>query len=151
MNDAVRRLSRSLHNIYLELPACYTDFVWCHMKTTRVLFLGQDPAVSAAFLAQVEQARPGKYIAYTAHSTDGFQTIAQHHKADIQVVVLGAEQTEEDVAAARSMTLRIWSENQVPVLRLPPRLLTIEGRRGGMMRWFLEHMEGPIEGECGCC
>ena len=121
------------------------------MKITRLLVLEENPAVSAFFLAQVEQARPGKYIAYNAHSLDDFQTVAQHHKADIQVVVLGAQQTEEDVTTARSMVLQVWGENQVPVLRLPSRLQTIEGQRGGMMRWFLEHMEGPIEGECGCC
>ena len=121
------------------------------MGTTQLLTLGEDPAVTAAFLAQVNQARPGKFAAYTAHSLHEFQELAQQHKPHIQLVVLGAAQTDEQVLAAKQVVSQVWEGAQMEVLRIPPKLLTPEGKSGGMMRWFLEHAEGPIEGECGCC
>ena len=121
------------------------------MGITNLLTLGKDPAITAAFLAQVDQARPGKFNAYTAHSLQKFQELAQQHKAHIQLIVLGAAQSDEQVVAAKQVVSQVWSQGGVDVLRIPPKLLTLEGKNGGMMRWFLEHAEGPIEGECGCC
>ncbi len=121
------------------------------MTVTKLLTLGKDPAITASFLAQVQQVRPGKYQAYSAHSLEEFRTLAELHNSEIQVVLLGAAQTDEQVQAAKGIVSKILGEGGVQVLRLPPSLLTPEGKRGGMMRWFLEHMDGPIEGECGCC
>lgn len=121
------------------------------MGTTQLLTLGKDPAVTAAFLAQVNQARPGKFAAYTAHSLQEFQELARQHKPHIQLVVLGAAQTDEQVLAAKQVVSQVWEGAHMEVLRIPSKLLTPEGKSGGMMRWFLEHAEGPIEGECGCC
>lgn len=121
------------------------------MGVTQLLTLGKDPAITSAFLAQVDQARPGKFKAYTAHSQQEFRELAEQHKADIHLVVLGAAQTDEQVAAAKQVIHQIWEDGHIDVLRIPPKLLTTEGKSGGMMRWFLEHAEGPIEGECGCC
>ena len=120
------------------------------MKTTQLLTLGNDSAITASFLAQVDQVRPGKFQAFTAHSLDEFRALAQQHRADINVVVLGAAQTAEQVASAKGVIKQVWAE-KMEVLRIPPKLLTPDGRNGGMMRWFLEHIDGPIEGECGCC
>ena len=121
------------------------------MKTTRLLFLEQDSVLASPFLAQAEQARPGKYAIYTAQSLDDVRTLAHHHKADIQVVLLGASHSEDQAAAATLVMQQIWTETTVQLLKMPTKLATPEGKRGGMMRWFLEHIEGPIEGECGCC
>ncbi|DBA72189.1 TPA: hypothetical protein ACH3X2_010590 [Trebouxia sp. C0005] len=121
------------------------------MTVTQLLTLGKDPDITASFLAQVNQVRPGKYKAYSAHSLEEFRTLAELHKSEIQVVVLGAAQTAEQVQAAKGVVSKVWGEGGVHVLRLPSSLLTPEGKTGGMMRWFLEHMDGPIEGECGCC
>ncbi len=121
------------------------------MKSTQLLTLGKDPAITASFLAQIDQVRPGKYTAFTAHSIEEFQKLAEEHKVEVQVVLLGAAQTDEQVKDAKKVVSKVWGEGRIQVLRLPPSLLTTEGKRGGMMRWFLEHMDGPIEGECGCC
>lgn len=121
------------------------------MRSTQLLTLGNDPAITASFLAQVDQVRPGKFQAYTAHSPEEFKILAAQHKAEIQVVLLGAAQTDTQVKAAKEVISETWGHHGVQVLRLPPSLLTSEGKNGGMMRWFLEHMDGPIEGECGCC
>lgn len=121
------------------------------MGATQLLTLGEDPAITAAFLAQVEQARPGKFKAHTAHSQQQFQELAEQHKGNIQLILLGAALTDEQVAAAKQTVSQVWKDCRMEVLRIPPKLLTLEGKNGGMMRWFLEHAEGPIEGECGCC
>lgn len=121
------------------------------MNVTQILTLGKDPNITAAFLAQVDQARPGKYKAFTAHSLQEFQDLAIEHKQQLDAIVLGAAQTDEQVASAKIVISQVWKANTVQTLRIPPSLLTPEGKQGGMMRWFLEHMEGAIEGECGCC
>ena len=121
------------------------------MVAKQLLTLGKEPDITAAFLAQVDQARPGKYKAYTAHSQQEFQHLANDHKQEIHAVVIGAAQTDEQVQAAKQVVSQVWKDGSVQVLRIPTSLLTPEGKRGGMMRWFLEHMEGAIEGECGCC
>ena len=121
------------------------------MTATQFLILAKDPDITAAFLAQVEQARPGKFTAYTVHSTLEFERLAKTHREEVDTVVLGAEQTDEQVQAAKDVVSQVWKDSKVQVLKIPASLLTLEGKRGGMMRWFLEHMEGAIEGECGCC
>ena len=121
------------------------------MGVTQILTLGKDPNITAAFLAQVDQARPGKYKAFTAHSLQQFQELAIEHKQHLSAVVLGAAQTDEQVASAKTIISQVWQNGTVQTLRVPPSLLTPEGKQGDMMRWFLEHMEGAIEGECGCC
>ena len=132
---------------------CFRVYVFhaVDMKSTQLLTLGKDTAITDSFLAQIDQARPGRYKAYTAHSLEEFHSLAEQHKSEIQVVVLGAAQTDEQVKAAKDIVDTVWDNHGMQVLRVPPSLLTIEGKRGGMMRWFLEHVEGPIEGECGCC
>lgn len=120
------------------------------MTPTQLLTLGEDPAITKAFLAQVDQARPGKFRAYTAHSLEEFRALAEQHQADVNAVVLGAAQTDEQVKNAKSVVNEVWA-GKMEVLRIPSKLLTPEGKSGGMMRWFLEHIEGSIEGECGCC
>lgn len=121
------------------------------MTVTQLLTLGKDPAITAAFLAQIEQARPGRFKAYNAYSAQEFERLANTHKEEVDTVVLGAAQTDEQVQAAKDVVSQVWTDDKVQVLRIPASLLTPEGKGGGMMRWFLEHMEGAIEGECGCC
>lgn len=121
------------------------------MTATQLLTLGKDPAITTAFLAQVEQARPGRFKAYNAYSAQEFERLANTHKEEVDTVVLGAAQTDEQVQAAKDVVSQLWKDDKVQVLRIPASLLTPEGKAGGMMRWFLEHMEGAIEGECGCC
>ena len=138
--------------LFVLLSSSYLPYLDVkRMTVTKLLTLGKDPAITAAFLAQVQQVRPGKYEAYSAHSLEELRMLAELHKSEIQVVLLGAAQTDEQVQAAKGIVSKIWGEGGVQVLRLPPSLLTPEGKSGGMMRWFLEHMDGPIEGECGCC
>lgn len=121
------------------------------MTVTQLLTLGKDPDITAAFLKQIEQARPGKFKAYNAYSAQEFERLARRHREEVDTVVLGAAQTDEQVQAAKDVVYQVWQGHKVQVLRIPTSLLTPEGKRGGMMRWFLEHMEGAIEGECGCC
>ena len=118
------------------------------MKVTQLLILEQNPH---AFLAQVQQARPGKFQAFNAYSVQEFESLANTHRQEVNTVVLGAAQTDEQVQAAKKVISQVWEEGGVQVLKIPASLLTPEGKGGGMMRWFLEHVEGAIEGECGCC
>ncbi len=119
---------------------------------TQLLILENDPDIIALFLAQVDQARPGKFKAHSAYSPQEFRNLANAHKREVDTVVLGAAQTNEQAQAAKEVIRQVWENGKVHVLRIPASLLTTEGMKGGgMMRWFLEHMEGAIEGECGCC
>lgn len=114
--------------------------------------LDNDPDVTLLFLAQVDQARPSKYQAYSAYSPQEFRKLAIAHKQEVDTVILGAAHTHEQAQAAKEVITQVWGNSKVHVLKIPASLLTTEGTKGGgMMRWFLEHMEGAIEGECGCC
>ena len=60
---------------------------------TQLLTLESDPEITSLFLAQVDQARPGKYKAYSAYSPQEFRNLANAHKREVDTVVLGAAQT----------------------------------------------------------
>lgn len=123
-----------------------------------MLTLGRDPAITAGFLAQLNSARPGAFNAYTAHSAEEFEALAVQHREEIQLVLLGAAQTDEQAAVARSVVSEIWGlaeeeqgraqggdgdgdrDGGMRFLRLPAELLTEEGKNGGMLRWFLERV-----------
>lgn len=122
------------------------------MVAIQLLILEDAPEVMDLFLAQIDQARPGRYKACSACSLQEFRKLANAHKQDVDTVVLGPAQTNEQVQAAKEVIGQVWKQDKVQVLRIPASLVTTEGTRGGgMMRWFLEHVEGAIEGECGCC
>ncbi|KIM26573.1 hypothetical protein M408DRAFT_330528 [Serendipita vermifera MAFF 305830] len=106
----------------------------------QLLTLGRDPAITAAFLAQLEVARPGMYNAYTAHSPVEFRELAEAHKAEIDLVLLGAAQNDEQAKVARSIVEEVFG-SEMRVIRLPGSLLTEEGKRGGMLAWFLQELE----------
>ncbi|KZO94465.1 hypothetical protein CALVIDRAFT_565537 [Calocera viscosa TUFC12733] len=118
---------------------------------THLLTLGKDPAITYAFMDQLAAARPGTYTASTAHSPEEFETYAKDEKDKIDFVLLGAAQTDEQVANAKRIVASVWGKAKESkddpgegkwVLRLPPSLLTKEGKEGGMLRWFLEQVEG---------
>lgn len=106
----------------------------------QLLTLGRDPTITAAFLAQLEAVRPGMYTAYTAHSPTEFRELAEAHKADIKLVLLGAAQDDGQAEVARSVVKEVLGPD-MRVIRLPGSLLTKEGKAGGMLAWFLEQLE----------
>jgi len=107
----------------------------------QLLTLGRDPAITTSFLTQLSTACPGAYSAYTAHSPSEFRALAQQHKDSIELVLLGAAQTDGQATAARQVVDEVWGQGGMRILRLPGALLTEEGKKGGMLRWFLEQVE----------
>ncbi|EJT99542.1 hypothetical protein DACRYDRAFT_17232 [Dacryopinax primogenitus] len=75
---------------------------------THMLTLGKDPAITYAFMDQLAAARPGMYTASTAHSPDEFETYAKNGKNDIDFVLLGAAQTDDQVINAKRIVANVW-------------------------------------------
>ncbi|KZT54844.1 hypothetical protein CALCODRAFT_499351 [Calocera cornea HHB12733] len=118
---------------------------------THLLTLGKDPAISHKFMAQLEAARPGKYTATLTHSPDEFEEYAKEQKEKIDFVLLGAAQTDDQVANAKTIVASVWGKAKESkdepgeglwVLRIPTSLLTKEGKEGGFIKFFLEQVEG---------
>jgi nitrogen regulatory protein PII-like uncharacterized protein len=107
----------------------------------RLLTLGRDPGITAAFLAQLDAMRPRQFQAFTSHSPEEFRSLAEEHRTEIDVVLLGAAQTDEQAAVAQTTVDEVWGEGKMKVLRLPASLLTDQGKESGMLKWFLEHLE----------
>jgi len=105
-----------------------------------LLTLGRDPAITIGFFKQLEAARPGKYTAATAHSPAEFESLAIAEKDKFDLVLLGAAQTDPEVENAKRIVNEVFGQDKMRVVRLPPSLLTKEGKEGGMLRWFLEQV-----------
>ena len=70
-----------------------------------------------------------------------FRSLATKFRDVIQLVLLGAAQTDEQAGEAEIITREVLGEG-MKILRLPSSLLTKEGKESGMLNWFLEQVEG---------
>lgn len=106
-----------------------------HLRT-----LGRDPDITAEFLAQLSKALPGIYQAYPLHSLDTFRQLASKNKAAINMVLLGAAQTDNEVDVAKTIVVEVLGHD-MPVLKLSLALLIEEVQDGGILRRFLHEVD----------
>ena len=67
------------------------------------------------------------------------QSLVEMHRDLIELVILGAAQTEEQVEEATEISKKTLGD--IKVLKLPGSLIKKGGKEGGMPKWFLDQVE----------